>query len=66
MDCNQYDLEGFMKELIDLKNDRNSLIILRVNIIDVIEVVSKIKLESLTIADLKKRMKQIKSNCIQI
>lgn len=44
----EYELEPYLKQFIDMKNDSNSLIVFRINIIDEIILVSKIPLASTT------------------
>lgn len=55
-----------MKPFIDLKTDANSLIVFRISIIDEITVMTKIPLNSVTVDEIKKKIKQIKSNCINM
>jgi len=48
LNTKDYELEPYLKQFIDLKNDSNSLIVFRINIIDEIILVSKIPLASTT------------------
>lgn len=61
-----YALEEYLRPFIDLKTDANSLIVFRISIIDEITVMTKIPLNSVTVDEIKKKIKQIKSNCINM
>ena len=66
LNTKQYDLEPFLKEFLNLNSDANSIIIFRISLIDEIVVVSKIPLNGLSIQEVKKKLKQVKSSCINI
>lgn len=60
-----YDLEACLKPFVNLQNDRNCLIICRIDITDEIKVMTKINLITTDLADIKKQIKQVKSQAIQ-
>ena len=65
LDPSEYELEEDLKPFVDVKNDVNSFVVLRVNVFNEIEVLGKLKLATMTADNIKKELKLMKNVCIQ-
>ena len=60
----QYDLEPELKPFFNFERDANSIVICRVNHLDDINIVRRISLDD-NVENIRKKIKQSKSSCIQ-